>query len=284
VPRIEDDAALAAQIDEHDGVGATIPMYTAFAAGQVTHYWDLGPAPDLAAPIYVLYRKNGDTLEKLPHPPIFDAVPGDTGYSPYWHPFSVEVTAAYAGEVIPSVEALNQARDAGLVNGPRLMPTNVNGPVILDDVTIEDGGSAAGAPRRGTFYYRGRAGTYLDFGETKLASDNVTVPSVDFYVLRREGGEPLSEPLRGVDMTGDGDTRDTNDVFALPRSDAAWSPLCRERTVTVAVATKSIDTSGDEAVADVRSAAQLFSGGAPTAAVIAVGAETRRFNCPQRGN
>jgi hypothetical protein len=285
VPRIEDDPALAAQIDDHDGVGATIPRYTAFAAGEVTHYWDLGPAPDFVAPVYVLHRRSGDTLEQLAHPPIFDAIPGDAGYSPYWLMYAVEVADSYAGEIIPSVAALNQAHDTGLVVDQRSMEGNINCPVILDSVTVDDGGDASSAPRRGTFYYRGRAGTYLDFGVTELAADRVTVPATPLYVLRREGGEPLSEPARGVDMTGDGDLRDTNNVFALPRSDAAWSPLCREIGVTVLASTQSIDSSRDEAVADVRAAVQLFgSGGAPTSLVVALAPETRRFNCPQRGN
>lgn len=284
VPSIEDDPALAAQIAANDGVGVTIPLLTGFVAGQPTRYWDLGPAPDFAAPIFILTHDVGGTALELPHPPIIDAIPGDEGYSPYWNTFRVAVSAAYAGEVIPSVAALDEARASGLVGAPRLKPMNVNCPVIPASVTVEDGGDPQLAPRRATFYYRGRVGTYLDFGATPLAADNVTVPTTDLFVLRREGGEPLSEPARGVDMTGDGDTRDSNNVFARPRSDAAWSPLCREIPVTVVSTTKSIDSSNDEDIADLRSAAQLFSGGVPTAAVVAVGAEARRFNCPQGGN
>jgi hypothetical protein len=180
------------------------------------------------------------------------------------------------------VEALDLARTAGLGNGPRLQATNIDGPVVPSGVTVDDGGDPATAPRRATYYYGGRAGTYLDFGTTELAADRVTVPATPFYVLRREGGEPLSEPARAVDMTGDGDTRDTNNVFGRARSDAAWSPLCREIPVVVAAATRSIDTSRDDSIADLRDAEQLFAGATPTAAVIAVGPEARRFNCPQR--
>ena len=281
VPLIEDDPALLAQIVANDGVGAVIPLYAGFAAGQPVRYWDLGPAPGFAAPIYVLHRDVGGTLEPLPHPPIFEAIPGDVGYSPFWNLFVVEVTDLYDGEVIPSIAALNQAREAGLLGAPDLEPTNINCPVVPSNVLVEDGGNSADQPRRGTFFYRGRAGTYLDFGQSPLAADRVTVPTIELYVLRREGGEPLSEPARGVDITGDGDVRDTNNVISLLRTDSGWSPLCREITVTVDTDVSSIDTSGDETVADVRNAAQLFLSGSPTSLVVAVGAEARRFNCPQ---
>jgi hypothetical protein len=82
-------------------------------------------------------------------------------------------------------------------------------------------------------------------------------------VLRREGGEPLSEPARGVDMDGDGDTRDTNDLFAAANGDAGYTPLVSVVNVTVPADTKSIDTTQDQTKADLQSASDLFSSGAP---------------------
>jgi hypothetical protein len=128
VPAIADDLELAAQIDEHDGVGATVPLYTGFVGGQAVRYWDFGPAPDFAAPMYILYRDVAGTLERVAHPPIVDLIPGDPSYSSFCNLFIVEVTDLYDGQVIPSVAALNQARDIGLVGAPDRESVVINCP------------------------------------------------------------------------------------------------------------------------------------------------------------
>ncbi|HTM22520.1 MAG TPA: hypothetical protein VL172_18490, partial [Kofleriaceae bacterium] len=98
----------------------------------------------------------------------------------------------------------------------------------------------------------------------------------------REGGEPLSEPARGVDMTGDGDLADSNDVFALPPGDAGGTPLCRTVSVTVPTDYGSSDTYADDGMADATDAGDLFDGdGVPIAgAVIAYQATDELRNCP----
>jgi hypothetical protein len=93
---------------------------------------------------------------------------------------------------------------------------------------------------------------YYDFGPIPLMN-KVRVPEAVRYILHRTGEDPLSEPSRGVDMTGDGDMLDTNDVYTTT------SPLARTVRVTVAAGTRSIDTSRDEELADVRTATQLFN-------------------------
>ena len=54
-------------------------------------------------------------------------------------------------------------------------------------------------------------------------------------------------------MTGDGDMLDTNDVYTTT------SPLAHTVRVTVAAGTRSIDSSRDETIADLRTATQLFN-------------------------
>jgi hypothetical protein len=280
VPSLYDDDEVAEKIEANDGVGDTIPLLSGFADGQPVRFWDFGPAPDVAAPVFVLHRRLPDnTLEKIGHPPIFGVIPGDAGYSPYWAMFIVEITANYQGELITSTMALDEALDRGLVLKPHLTPRNVNCPVVHKDARLQ---VADGAPpiEGQPFYYEGKQGLYFHLGETALAADSVHVPITDLYELRRAGGEPLSEPVRNVDIDGDGDTTDTNDVFALGASATGFSPLCRVVSVAVGVDVASIDTTHNQAQADVRAASDLFTNGTPTARVVGYQPTTRMFNCP----
>jgi hypothetical protein len=99
------------------------------------------------------------------------------------------------------------------------------------------------------------------------------------YVVRREGQEPLSEPIRHVDITGDGDTRDTNDIYDLDPAAATPSPACRTVNVVVPAATGSIDTSGDQTMADLRRADQLFAPGPVAGTVVAFDVTDELHNC-----
>jgi hypothetical protein len=286
VPSLYDDPDAAAAIDVADGFGASIPLLSGFAGGASTRYWDLGSAPEFAAPAFVLVRREGDAVVELPHPPIFGQIPGDPGYSPYRRLFTLEVTAAYGGETIPSVAAVNEAQEKGLVGAAERTADGRNWPVAAAGVTV-GGGGAAGGPAMGgarPFFFEGKSGVSLDFGAAPTEMGPVTVPAGDLYVLRREGGEPLSEPARGVDMDGDGDVFDTNNVFAATAAGAASSPRCREVSVTVTAGITSIDTSRDETQAEIRGAAQLFAAaGTPLSPpVVAVHPGERVFNCPRR--
>jgi hypothetical protein len=276
VPSVLGDPELVRRIDEHDGVGAVVPLLSGFAAGAPVRYWDVGPAPDRVAPIFVLHRRTETGLEPIAHPPVFEHFPGDAGYSPFWAVFAVEIAGGYDGQLLTSVAAIAQAQQRGLVLAPRLTDTIVNCPVLAGGVVVETGG---GPPvPTATFFWNGLQGTYHDFGPTAQAPDGVGVAEGAIYVLRREGGDPLSEPDRGVDMNGDGDTRDSNNVLARAGGDPLFSARCAEVHVTVPAGTASID--GDDAPA-ITGAGDLFAGGVPRSPpVIAVRPGERRFNCP----
>jgi hypothetical protein len=280
---IHDDPLLDARIDEQDGVGRLVALQTGFAGGAQVHSWDFGPTVDFAAPIFALRRRNaGGGLDPIAgHSNIFDVIPGDPGYSPYWSVWFVEVTDAYGGEVIPSVAALQEAERIGLVNAPELQDVAVNCPVVHRDVRLDQGDGVDPAPPNSSGYYRGAVVAYYDFGPMPLF-DGVHVPAADRYRLRREGGEPLHELERAVDMTGDGDVRDSNDLFAVPPGDPDATPLCRSVSVIVPAAYGSIDTYGSDAMADATSAADLFDpDGAPVdGAVIAFAVTEELRNCP----
>ena len=268
LPSIDDDPAAAAAIAEHDGVDGLIPRLTAFAAGGPVHTWDLGPAPAFAAPVYRLVRRTATGFEGVAHNTLVDSLPGDPGYSPYWGMYLVVVTAAYQGEVIPSVAAIDEAVARGLVERPVAQEFAVDCPIVAGDVTLEVGGGQPPLPPPRRFNVKGHAVAYYDFGLMAL-DDRVRVPEVRRYVLRREGGEPLNESIRGVDLTGDGDVADSNDVYDRTPGQPQPVPRCRIVDVAVPAATSSIDTTRDETMAALRDADQLFAPGPVTGTVVA---------------
>jgi hypothetical protein len=283
VPSLYDDDAEAAQIAASDGVPDLIPLISAFADGGPIGYWDFGPAPAFAAPLFVLsMRDAGGNLVPLGVPTIVGVIPGDAGYSPFWLKSVVEVTDKYQGQVIASVAALNEAVTLGLVKPPQLTDVNIDCPIVHAGAQLDGGAGAAPIAPAGRFYYEGLEGRYFDFGPAG-PNDAAGVPPAKLYRLTRLGGLPLSEPARHVDMDGDGDTNDTNDIFAAVGADARRSALCQIVNVTVPASTASIDTTHDATKADLRAESDLFVGGAPVAKnVLAYDVTTTLVNCPTR--
>jgi hypothetical protein len=285
VPGIDSDPVLAAQVEENDAVDQTVPLHSAFVGGGQVFFWDFGPVPDNSAPLIFLRQPTTDgSIELIPHPPILDVIPGDPNYTPFWAVWHVDVTDDYAGEVIPSLQALQEAQALGLVGMPEQRPTYLNCPVVHPDVRIEVGaGNPDAAPSPA--FYRGLQVDLVNFAFRPLLEDKTHVPIAELYVLQRDGGTPLDEATRGVDMTGDGDTNDSNNVFQYARDDEAYTPLSRVVFVTVPPEYMSIDSYADEAVADANDDADLFdtSSDPPvprTGAVIAVDRTEELRNLP----
>ena len=85
-------------------------------------------------------------------------------------------------------------------------------------------------------------------------------------------------------MTGDGDIEDTNDLF-VDRPDAtSYSPHSRRVEVVVPATYQSIDSSGDQTVADFRSATDLFDPDPVAGNVVAYRITDELHNLPQQQN
>lgn len=272
-----DDSAVAQQIADNDGVDGEVPLLSGFVDGQPVHYWDFGSAPTIVAPIWVIVDSDGNPID---HNVVVDTIPGDSGYSPYWVVFTVKITDAYAGQIMPSIAAIREAEQLGLVEAPERQDKAVNCPTVAPDVAL-DVGTGTPEPASHWFYWQGRRVLYYDFGFIPL-EQGVSVPDVPVYVLRREGSEPLSEPVRGVDITGDGDTNDTNNLFSYAAASDGYSPLCRTVDVAVPSAYSSIDTSGDESVAEFMNATDVFDSGPVAGNVVAIETTDTLWNCPQQ--
>lgn len=283
VPSAHDDPEVEAQIASNDGVSGTVPLLSAFADGAPVRYWDFGATPDFIAPVFILADRNANgDLVRLPHNTIIDAIPGDPGYSPYWAVLFLEVTDAYNGELITSFRAIEEAQALGLVYPPLLPTFAVNCPAVASDVAVEVGGGNEALSPPTEFFWKGKTVKSYDFGPMPIADASLAAES-SIFVLSREGQAPLSEPLRGVDITGDGDTTDTNNVFSAAKTSENYTPLCRRVNVTVPpLSVPLIDTSGDQLTSAIQDATDLFNPGPVPGNVIAFESTEILGNCPQQ--
>lgn len=271
LPELTDDPIARAALDRADGLDDDyIELRSAFARGERIWYWDLGPASPSPIPLYMLvvadpqgfFETPAGRFSPLPgHPPIFDAIPGDPGYSPWWTVVLWPVTEAYADQVLGSFAAMDEAFRQGLVSASVTLPMAINCPVVLPEARLENvPGDASSLTEPNPAYYQGSEVYYFSFDAIPVTGPSVPVPPL--YMLRREGGEPLSEPWRGVDFTKDGDQVDSNDLFAEVPGDAGYSGMV-ELFDAVVTDGEFIDESGSDDSSELDDAAQLFSDGEP---------------------
>ncbi len=264
VPSAYDDPALAAQIDAGDGVEREVLRVQGFAAGAPTTYWDLGEVESAATmPLHRLCRRTGARCVPVDHPYVVEHLPGDAGYSHFGRVSAVEVTGAWAGEVFPSRAAIDDGVRDGLLLAPRETNLYVHAPLVHEDVRVQVGDDMFVAPV--PVYARGLAATVIDFGAThgdRLLEDTSagTILLRNVYVITREGESmPLNERARGADLTGDGDTDDSNNVLGVDFEDERYTPAWTMVLVTVPSTYASIDTAMDQTIADARAGEDLFT-------------------------
>lgn len=253
---------VADRVDSADGVEREVTRVSAFVHGERTWYWPFGEAGEDPMPAWVLCEPVASgACERIDHPYVIDALPGEPAYSPFGQVHRVRVTDRYAGERLTSPEAIAEAVAEGLVEEPEKRLEHLHCPVVHPDVRLEVAPGEWVEPE--PVYYRGEQARCFDFSSTRPYGPTVGVEERvlvrNVYVLTREGEEaPLSEPMRGTDLTGDGDTNDSNQIFGVGLGDPEYTPLWRVVTVTVPAGYGSIDTSGDELVADYRDSDDMF--------------------------
>lgn len=283
VPSAHDNPEIAQQIADNDGVDGVEPLLNGFANGTAIRYWDFGDSPTYGAPLFALANRNaaGELELVTTHPPIVDAIPGDSGYSPYWTVFILEVTDLYNGELITSFGAVEEAQSLGLVLAPTQPTFAINCPAVADDVALDVGGGEDPFAPPLRFYWQGKTVLYYDFGPMPIPDGNEQV--ADVLILSREGKEPISEPLRQIDITNDGDIFDTNNVFEFARDDAAYTPLTRRIDVTVPDDSfPLIDTTEAEDASGIQSYSDLFAPAPVPGRVVAFETTDEVRNLPQQ--
>lgn len=193
-----------------------------FADGAEIRYWNVdGPNATFVAPIYELVGPDGNMIGRR----IIDVLPGDTGYSPWWRRVVVRTTASYQDERIWSREAIDLGVRMGILEAPEETDEVINCPVALRGTKIPVGPGEPASTVWG--WYRNRRVDYIDFSQRfTLPAGTREMPAFPVYVLQRiHQGTPLYEFLTGVDLTGDGDLDDTNNIFASNLGGPRYSPL-----------------------------------------------------------
>lgn len=243
-PSVYDDAALAAQVDDNDGIDGTAPLRTGFVHGEPVAYWTIGGAPANAMPIYRLCRpEGGERCAPIDHPIIAPFLPGDDGYAAYGQVHWVELPEGWDGQLASVEDALAEAE-----REPRASSELLHCPIAAEDAQIEVGDGATVRPERRVFV-RGMEARCFDFSVTRpnravLPGGELFVRHV--YVLTREGEDaPLVEEMQMADLNGDGDQLDSNNVFGVGLEDSDYTPLWRMVTVTVPAGLATIDTTAE---------------------------------------
>jgi len=252
----------------------TVHVRTAFAEGQQVHYWDFGPASPTPIPLYLLVRASDTPEFKTPrgdfsatgHAPLFDSIPGDKGYSPWWTVVLLPVTERYDGELLTSFAAVEEALRNGLVSAPITLAAAVNCPVVLPEARLERPDGSLSAPK--TAYYKGTVIHYFDFDLVGINPNSGQVAAPAVYELRREGSEPISEIIRAVDFTGNGDLVDTNDLFEAAPGSPAYTGLVRPIDTIIGSDLQTLDVTRSAGESALKAAADLFAYDVPDADVV----------------
>jgi hypothetical protein len=239
------------KLDLNDGLPlGTVPLRTGFVAGHEVRYWDLGQSPTSAEPIWIFLRHLGDGSEEVEHPPLIDSIPGDTAYSPIRMVFEVYVTPKWARQKFPSLRAVEDGVELGLLEEPVAKEFFTNCVVTLKDNLVEGPEDTKFTPTE--VYYRGRSVYQFCVGDlagnSGLFASKMGAPVFgNAFVLRRETeAMPLDEGTVKADLNGDGDQLDANVVFDSNVGDAGYTSLWKNLDVVVESNYKFGDAQGQD--------------------------------------
>lgn len=224
------------KLDANDGLSGTLqPLRTGYVAGHEVQYWDLGQSPLTAEPIWVFKRHDG---QPVTHPPLIDSIPGDTAYSPIRILFDVYVTARYNGEQFPSLRAMDDGVELGLLEDPVQTETFTNCVVTVKETQLEAGGG--NPPFESTLaFYRGRSINQFCvndiMGGNGIFPTKMGAPQFGNAMLLRRENQPIAmdESAFKSDLNMDGDMLDSNAVYDSDVGDMAYMSLWKNLDVVV---------------------------------------------------
>lgn len=188
--------------------------------GELVEYYNFDVQPLNPIPIYVLFRQ-GEDMPLEGQLNIINAVPGDAGYSDFWHVMKVTVPADYKANSATSFDDIS-ARGFD-VEATTLI---VNCPVVPEGSSASKrmGGAPSGLVRG---WYKDKVVFYFDFSEKMLErTSNGQVPVSPIYVTFNKNpdmNDPSSGPASGF-VTESG-TDQTHNVIATLPSHSTYSPL-----------------------------------------------------------
>ncbi len=245
LPSVYDEAGLAGRIADEDGIDGVATLFYGWVHGRRTGYWTIGGATVSTMPVYRLCRREGARCVAIDHPIVADRLPGDEGYAHYGQVHEVEVPEAWSGQV-GSVDAVLALVDELGLAAPRSTSELWHCPIAALEAGVEVAPGVTVAPS-GRVFVREREARCFDFAA--VTANRAVLPSGEpfvrnVYVLRREDEAlPLSEPIRRMDLDGDGELRTSNNVFGVGHEDDDYTPLWAMVTVTVPAGLPSIESS-----------------------------------------
>jgi len=190
--------------------------------GELIQYYNFDVQSLHTAPIFVLFRE-GEPTPVEDQLNIVDVIPGDTGYSDFWHVHFVTVPADYKANSITSVdELMSYAYSTERTN------VVVNCPVVPDGSTadLRLNGGDTGLTRG---WYKDQVIYYFDFSERAITvtlppTGHPDMPLSDIFVtFNINPGDPGGGPESGF-MTESGTDQTHNVTETLP-DDLTYSPL-----------------------------------------------------------
>ncbi len=250
-----------------------------YADDEPVWYWNIdGANATFVAPVYMVVDSEGNQLGK----PIVDAVPGDPGYTPWWRKTLVRVTDKYQGEAIWSRAGIDAALKAGLVEEPKPTTEIINCPMVWGD-DLEQ--TPADSFEIVEIWYRGTLAHWITIPENfELEAETQKMPIFPVYILQRiNQGAPIYEFLTGVDINGDNQLNDSNNIFSAGLDKPRYSPLWEAHLVRVSADYPSIDTSSTADASPLKAESQLFeTDGSPIAPYVLTPTQPLGIlvNCP----
>jgi hypothetical protein len=191
--------------------------------GEVAVYYNFDVQSMHSAPIFALFNEDGTPVEGQLN--VIDVIPGDEGYSDFWHVHKVTVPEGYVANTLTNVADI-------MASGYPIERTNliVNCPVVPDGSTAElrFGGGDNGLVRG---WYQNQVVYYFNFSEKELTVEipeagHPDVPLSDIQVTfninpDQEGGGP------GSGFMTEPDTVQTHNTLQTLPVDENYSPLWR---------------------------------------------------------
>jgi hypothetical protein len=259
VRTLERTMAAKMKLDLNDGLTSPVPLRTGYAGGQEVQYWDLGQAPTSAEPMWIIARSNGSSSQYITtHPPVIESIPGETAYSPIRLLFDVFVTDRYSGEHFPSLRAIEDGVELGLLEPPKANDLFTNCVVTLQATEFEFPPDVEPRPTTAAYYkdrivYQFCVGDLMSGSGTFAARMGAPVFG-NAFLLRRENEVPtLDESVFKADLNSDGDQLDSNVVFDSVPGDSGYTSLWKNLDVVVTAGYPFGDLTSQDALFDKKS-------------------------------
>lgn len=233
---VEDDP------DFRDRLGlfpSEVPYLRAYAEHEKVWYWRItGDVPDFIVPYYIVMTPDGNTQR-----PVFDVIPGDGGYSPWWRITVVRTTPKYNGERIWSRAAVDAGVKLGILEPPEDTKIVVTAPIVKRDARIQvDPMGTTVEPSWGWFRNE-RVSLVIFDSNIEVPTDTRKMPRAPVYVFQRVNQNfPLFERAIGTDLDGDGKLISSNNIYTVKNGEPGYTPMWYPINVRTVEDYVSIDT------------------------------------------